>query len=705
MELIATSGYLICALAYLALAFILRSSWQGKIQGALIILTSLATIVWAAISAKSFYFGSFDKLFYLGEALRDGFWIAFLLVLISIRAEQAGGKAVSKVAGSTTLIIISVLLVTLFLPTGTDVYEPDSLFQFKIICLLLLCITGLIAIEQLFRNTPVDQRWAIKYFCLGVGGLFAYDFYLYSDTLLFNRIDINFLAARGYINALIVPLIVLSAARNPDWTLPVHVSRKFVFHTASLIGAGAYLIAMAAGGYYIKVFGGDWGAVAQAIFLFGAVVLLGTLMFSGNVRAKIKIFLAQNFFNYKYDYRQEWLRLIGSMSEEHSGQQIKNNAIKAIADIVESPAGILWFRDRNGNYRQAANWNMEAHEVEEPANSDFIKFMQVKEWVIDIQEFNDIPELYDNLELPDWLKQLNHCWLVVPLMHQTELWGFTVLASPRVEQNINWEDRELLLTAGRQIASYIALLQANDELYEAQQFEAFNRLSAYVVHDLKNIVAQLSLVAANAVKHKHNPEFVDDAITTISNATRKMTKLLEQLRKSRMEVVSKREQVNMRFLFQEVLQRRSADRPVPQLTCDAEEIIVIADKDRLLSVLEHLIQNAQEATDDNGYVRVNCAVHKGEAVIEIQDNGCGMSKDFLQNKLYKPFQTTKGNAGMGIGVYESREYVTSMGGTLAAQSEIGTGTTFILRMPVLEGNAEESDIVANQNNEHVGITG
>ncbi|MGD8941442.1 MAG: PEP-CTERM system histidine kinase PrsK, partial [Gammaproteobacteria bacterium] len=531
MELIATSGYLLCSFSYLTLAIILRSSWQGKIQGALIIFTSIATMIWGAISAKSFYFQTFDWLFYVGDLLRDGFWIAFLQVLITVRADQPGRKSITRTVGLVTSAIILVMLVFVAYSPGTISFKPNFVFQIEIICLLLLSIIGLISIEQLFRNTPIDQRWAIKYFCLGVGGLFAYDFYLYSDALLFNRIDVSFLAARGYINALIVPLIVISAARNPDWTLPVHVSRKFVFHSASLIGAGVYLIAMAAGGYYIKVYGGDWGAIAQAIFLFGAIVLLAMLMFSGNVRAKIKIFLAQNFFNYKYDYRQEWLRLIGSMSEEHSSRRIRDNAIKAIANIVESPAGILWFKERNGNYRQSASWNMEVQHEWESGSSNFVKFLQSKEWVIDIQEYNNIPELYDNLDLPGWIKQLSHAWLVVPLMHQAELWGFAVLSLPRVKQTINWEDRELLLTVGRQITSYIALLQANDELYEAQQFEAFNRLSAYVVHDLKNIVAQLSLVVANAVKHKHNPAFMDDAIVTVDNASRKMTKLLAHLRK------------------------------------------------------------------------------------------------------------------------------------------------------------------------------
>jgi putative PEP-CTERM system histidine kinase len=282
-------------------------------------------------------------------------------------------------------------------------------------------------------------------------------------------------------------------------------------------------------------------------------------------------------------------------------------------------------------------------------------------------------------------------------MHQAELWGFAMLALPRVKQHINWEDRELLLTVGRQIASYIALLQANEELYEAQQFEAFNRLSAYVVHDLKNIVAQLSLVVANAAKHKQNPAFMDDAIATVNNASQRMTKLLAQLRKGRMVVAGKQEEVNLIYLLKEALRKRTANSPVPQLQCNEDEILLLADKDRLLSVLEHLIQNAQEATDSNGYVMINCAVGNGEVTIAIKDNGCGMSREFLQERLFKPFQTTKGNAGMGIGVYESREYITTMGGVLSVASALNQGTTFTIRMPIVESNA-----MLNQNHENMG---
>ena len=257
-----------------------------------------------------------------------------------------------------------------------------------------------------------------------------------------------------------------------------------------------------------------------------------------------------------------------------------------------------------------------------------------------------------------------------------------VLGKPRAAQKINWEDRDLLFTAGRQVASYLALLQANEALFQARQFEAFNRLSAYVVHDLKNIVAQLSLIVTNAVKHKHNPAFMEDAFHTVENATNKMNKLLSHLRKGRLDIGSNQEQLNLIYLLKEAIARRNVDSPKPKLCCSEEEVFVLADYDRLLSVLEHLIQNAQDATLNTGQIDVTCSRNNGKVAIDIEDTGCGMSEEFVRERLFKPFQTTKGNAGMGIGVYESREYITAMGGTMSVRSAVDKGTTFTIQLPL-----------------------
>ena len=219
-----------------------------------------------------------------------------------------------------------------------------------------MAVIGMILVEQLYRNTPVKQRWGIKFACLGIGGIFAYDFYLYSDALLLRDVNPEIWAARGIINALVVPLVAVSAARNPQWSVGITVSRRILFYSAALFGAAAYLLAMAAAGYYLRFFGGSWGTVMQVTFLFGAVILLLAVLFSGTLRSWLRVFISKHFFSYNYDYREEWLRFTRTLSE--SGHELEERVIQALAQLVESPGGGLWISRESGKCEPVSHWNM-----------------------------------------------------------------------------------------------------------------------------------------------------------------------------------------------------------------------------------------------------------------------------------------------------------------------------------------------------------
>ncbi|MCK4587883.1 MAG: PEP-CTERM system histidine kinase PrsK, partial [Gammaproteobacteria bacterium] len=348
--------------------------------------------------------------------------------------------------------------------------------------------------------------------------------------------------------------------------------------------------------------------------------------------------------------------------------------------IVESPGAGLWVRDETGKYQAVAIFNMEAFEkYSEKESSSMIGFLHQWQWVIDLDEYLDVPDLYQDLELPDWIEGEAKFWLIVPLMFQTKLYGFVILGQPRVPMKIGWEERDLLLTTGRQIASYFALKDMDEALAETRQFEAYNRLSAYVVHDLKNLVAQLSLVVSNSGKHRSNPAFMEDAIDTVENAVEKMSKLLSQLRKGYVEK-SNLQNVRLDELLQEVAGRCSHEKPQPLFISQHSGGTILVDRERFGAVLEHLVQNSQEATSDTGKVEIRLSGTEERAIIEIVDNGSGMDKRFIQERLFKPFDTTKGNAGMGIGVYESREFIHSLGGSIKVESEVGQGTVFTISL-------------------------
>jgi putative PEP-CTERM system histidine kinase len=231
-----------------------------------------------------------------------------------------------------------------------------------------------------------------------------------------------------------------------------------------------------------------------------------------------------------------------------------------------------------------------------------------------------------------------------------------------------------------QAASYLALNQAAEALAEARQFEGFNRLSAFIMHDLKNLIAQLSLVAKNAARHKHNPEFVDDAVKTIENAVSKMNRLMAQLKSA--DITGERRRIDLVDELRHVAAAKSGGRPVPVLHSDVETAVVLAEPDRLSSVLGHVVQNAQDATPPDGNIELLLRVAGDQAIVEVRDDGIGMDAEFIKMRLFRPFDSTKGLTGMGIGAYECREVISALGGQVVVESAPGRGTTFRIMLPL-----------------------
>ena len=496
--------------------------------------------------------------------------------------------------------------------------------------------------------------------------------------MLFKHLDEQLWNARGIINGISAPLIMISLIRNPSWSLNIQISRKVAFHTATLTGAGIYLVLMSGAGYFIRYYGGTWGSVLQITFLFGAGLLLFMLLFSDKIRASIRVLLSKHFFSYKYDYREEWQKFTHQLSEhEHKTPE---RICSAIASLVQSKGGIIWGRDEHSTYQLLANWEMNAPEVHPEHLQVISQFFERTEWVIDFDEYQLTPGIYEDLSIPPSLLDIPNAWLMIPLLFNSEVYGFVLVKHSDLQKNINWEDRDLLKIAGKQAASLLAQYQASQALIQAQQFEAFNRLSAYIVHDLKNILAQQSLIVSNAEKHKHKPEFVDDVILTVRNSVNRMTRLMEQMRNGMRGITPV--PVDLKLLLKQLSQRFEKQLPAPTFIEPETQAVIFADNEQLLNVFGHLIQNAQEATDSDGQIEVQLTCSDHQAIIEIKDSGCGMDDNFIQNRLFKPFDSTKGLTGMGVGAFESREVVRSLGGDIQVSSIPSIGTTFRVTLPL-----------------------
>jgi len=482
---------------------------------------------------------------------------------------------------------------------------------------------------------------------------------------------------------LVIPVLAVATARNTGWAAEFHVSRSAVFHTTAIVLSGLFLLAVAGAGYLVRYFGGDWGRAIQIELFFAALLVALLVVFSGSFRSKLRVFVSKHFFSYRYDYREEWLRFTRTLSAE-GVLGIQERCINALADLVESPAGALWLRHEGEGFRPAARWNLPAVDATVPPQASLPQFMERTGWVIDLAEYAASPARYDGLQLPEWLGSVKSAWLLVPLISGTELIGFVLLATSRATLEVNWEVLDLLKTASRQAASYIAQVRASEALLEARKFDAFNRMSAFVVHDLKNLVAQLTLMLKNAERHRDNPDFQRDMLATVEHVVGRMNHLMLQLRTGTTPV-DKPRLVNLEAVVRRVCSAKSAQRAGIAVQA-ATGIATMGHEDRLEHVIAHLVQNALDATSASGAVTVRVSSEGANAVLEVIDTGTGMSAEFVRTRLFKPFETTKAS-GMGIGVYESVQYVNSIGGQVQVDSTPSVGTRVRVSLPIAEASA------------------
>ena len=678
-------SYGLASVGFAALSLQLRACSRGGLRQRALLAALVSSAVWAVLEL-ALALTNHPALVVaasVADVLRIACWYAFLASMI---ASPAGGTVSSQIR---PLVIAGAALVCLGLVAhilkalGGNIFGDPTRLVF--IDSLALSVFGLVLIETLFRNLPADSRWSVKPLSIGLAAAFCFDVYVYADAVLFNRLDADAFSVRGLVHALVVPLVAVTAAREGDWTAKVALSRRVVFHSAALIASGIYLLFVAAAGYYVRLFGGEWGRAFQVALLFAGLLGLTLMALSGSMRAKLRVLVSKHLFSYRYDYRDEWLRFTQTLSACDGPAALRQQIIRGLANMVESPSGAMWLLDPSGKqYVQSARWNMPASTAAEAADGELARFLTRSGWVINLEEYRSLPSRYGAFRLAAWLSAIPSAWLVVPLATGDELTGFVLLGTPRARTDLNWEVNDLLKTAGRQAASFVGHMQATEALLETRKFDAFNRMSAFVVHDLKNIVAQLSLMLKNAERHKSNPEFQQDMLMTVGHSVERMKQLMLQLREGTTPVNAPGA-VDLSEVIRKIGRSKIGHEPAPEVHLE-ERVIARAHEDRVERVIGHVVQNAIDATDKNGSIVVTLTRQGSNAVVEVHDTGHGMTDDFIRERLFRPFQTTK-QGGMGIGAYESYQYVQELGGDIVVESTPGVGTRMRILLPLHEMNA------------------
>lgn len=659
---------------------LLLTVWRERMRGSLLPLACAATAVWAivlVVTGLRAELRTFD--IFLIEMIHDGVWLVYLASLM-------GGAIVVK---SNWLVRYGGVLAVLALLTAGLLIElspTNVLFGIAHIDLLLFgsiatALFGLVGVEQVFRNARPTQQNGLKFLCLGVGSLFAYDLFFYSNAIVFAQLSELIWNVRGVIVAMCAPLIAVAVRRNKTWNQGIFMSRQVVFYTTTLAAAGIYLVAISFAGYYIQRFGREWGAALQIIFFFAAFLALLLLVLSDQLRARFNVLLMKHFFERKYDYRKEWLRLVGTLTAGGDDLPLQKRAIKSLAQIVKSDAGHLWMPDSHDDaYEAVASWNLQPVSSRLSNDDPLVVFLRDTGWVVDVGELRQTPDRYREVSVDALDPALVGSAFIIPLLHEDELTGFVALAEPRTSVELNFEDHDLLKTVGQQVASYLMQQASSEQLAESRQFEAYNRFTAYVMHDLKNAISQQSLVVKNAEKHKRNPEFIDDAIRTIDASVARMRRVITNLKQGAFD--QPQERVDLTRLVLQAESQCSDRAPVPKAVVPDTEVVTLANRDRLLMAVCHAIRNAQDATPDDGEVSLELSAVNGEGRLAIRDTGAGMDEAFIRERLFRPFDSTKGAGGMGIGAYQIRETLRMSGGDIDVESAPDHGSTITMRLPL-----------------------
>ena len=678
------------AISYLLLSILVAARYLRRDADRALLLAAVVSTVWAAaIVVQSVWGGPGFELRYLLELLRDAAWITLLFTMLrdAFRRGTLTGQ-MKQVLGISSLVLLVLLAgcAVMEYVLGLDLLNGKT----KLVGQIALSLMGLSLVEQIWRNSPAFGRSSQKYLCIGITSLLLFDFFMYADALLFGQIADSFWNARGFVNALLVPLFAINAVNTRRQPVDFQLSRSAVFYAGTLVFAGSYLLFLAIGGYYVRVLGGEWGDALQILFFSISLTFLATLLLSRRIRSKLMVLISQNFFDYKYDYREEWLKMTRELADQSDNSPLPHRVIRILAGLVESNAGAIWLKGDKGAYNLSASVNLPTPRYTIiDADADLVHFFNEQEWIIDLNEYRANPLAYNLLEIPDAISRMPDRWLIIPLYLGNELYGIATIGAPYAQVELNWENFDLIKVVARQACNLLAQAEAQSLLSRAMQFEAVNKASAFMVHDLKTVIAQLSLLVRNAPIHRNNPAFIDDVINTTDHAVKKMSNLVDHIRRPSAHTGDSQRPVDLTELVRELVQHHSQRQPPPRLEGAPSQARVMADPDQLKSVLGHLIQNAQDATAPNGEVTLTLKDAKGNVVLFIQDTGCGMTQEFISNQLFKPFESTKGLTGMGLGAYQAREYIKVLGGSIDVTSEPGVGSCFSIRIPLIAAESQK----------------
>jgi len=668
-------SHALAALLFMAVAAWQLPSWRDRAARAVILACAL-TAIWAAATSL---LGLASPASQLTESIRNLAWLSFLFALLrrggtDYRSLRALYAVLAFAAGAAVVInLLALLDSTLTAPSAASLLSAFALR-------MVFAIGALVAVHNLYTATAAGARAGVGLPLAALGALWGMDLTFYALCWGQGAWVVEFAIARGVAVAVIAPLVALGARRNMGWT--IRLSRTVAFRSIGLVAALGYLGAVILSAYALQSLGGPWARAIPPLVLLAAAVVAGLAMASTQARAWINVMLTKHLFAHRYDYRAEWLRFTDTLGVPGSGAAaLELRVVKAVADIVKAPGGLLLFPARDG-FISGARWDWDGSQPPHESGSAELVRRLATGRIIELDPLRrGHGDAVEANAIPDWIVSDPSAWAIVPLVHFDRLAGAVLLERPLVTRALDWEDFDLLRLAGRQVASYLAEANAQEALLDAARFDEFNRRFAFIMHDIKNLVSQLTLVTRNAERHADKPEFRADMIATLQASTARMNDLLARLSQHNIGKIEEPRIVNLAQVASTLgTVFRKRHRVVVLGDKDAS---ALADPARLEQALSHLIQNAIDASPPGAPVTLTTLGCGTETGIEVADKGPGMTADFVHGALFRPFASTK-NGGFGVGAYEARAIVSAMGGRIGIVTAPGAGTRMTIWLPGAE---------------------
>lgn len=681
---------LFAALACAGLAlWLAKGVGRGRPDRNAAMLALILTAAWSIVAAS---FGSESLLAMFAETLRDLGWLLVLYRLFEVDGRHRSIRAIGPMVGALAFVEAlqpALLLVQVNFASSPLVSniaaENHAMFG------MLVAIGALVLAHNLYVGASSTAREVLRWSALGLALIWLYELNLNTVAYLGGSVT-QLRALYGVVTVASVASLALgfSPARARSGLRP---SRAVAFQGLSLLVIGAYLLFMIGFAQWLDVLGGDFGRLAQVGFVFFGSLAALYWMPSKRLRDWVRVTVLKNLFRHRYDYRAEWLRFNRTIGQSGS-VPLTERVVQALADITESPSGLLLMPDDSDTWSLAARWKWPDIEVPlNPVPAELALRMARHSYIIELDDIRAGTDRHGELAyVAPWLTGEFQCWAVVPLLHFDRLVGIVVLSRPGESRRLDWEDLDLLKVAGQQLASYLAEQQIQQALMDAARFDEFNRRMAFVLHDIKNLASQLGLLARNAERHADNPAFRKDMLVTLRNSSDKLTALLARLGRYGTAGSDQRVATDLGELARKLATRYSPAHPVTAIV--HRECIGLVAPEALEQALSHLVQNAIEASGPELPVVIEVAGEDTTATIQIVDSGSGMSHEFIRNGLFKPFVSSK-SGGFGIGAFEARELVRAMGGSLEVDSREGLGTRFVINLERVEertalGNRKEA---------------